>query len=160
MPPARCTRSSSRGPRQRTSAPQPSLAAKGSSTSTVGSASTSARLSAYGCGPVTSSCQSAAVADPTTWASSAVLLTGSPSGPRLGWRGASRPSGSSGVRVWPTTPTATMPTPAPAAASTPRREMPGVAGGGRSPALLCESGFSFQGISVSTSAAGSLARSP
>src|SRR4029450_1191228 len=54
----------------------------------------------------------------------------------------------------------TTPTPAPAVASMPRREIPGVGGSGSVPARLCDSGFSFHGISVSTSASGTLALRP
>ena len=98
--------------------------------------------------------QSGSVAAATTPASSAVRPTGTPCGPLLGWRTASRPRGSSGVRVCPTLVITTSPMPAPVASSTPRREIPGVTGGGSGPALLCETGFSCQGISVSTSPVG------
>jgi hypothetical protein len=49
---------------------------------------------------------------------------------------ASRPTGASGVSVCPTVVTATMPMPAPVAASSPRRVSPGVFGAGDGPALL------------------------
>ena len=95
-----------------------------------------------------------------TLASSAVRLTGTPCGPLLGCRAASNPIGSSGVSACPIEVTTTAPIPTPAAVRTPRREMPGVTGAGRSPALLCDSGFSFHGISVSTSPSATLVCSP
>ena len=110
--------------------------------------------------PSTCRTQSGATARSSTSASSAVRFTGTDCGPRCHCRMAKSPIGSSGVTVWPAVVRTTAPIPAPVAASTPRREMAGVGGAGRSPATLCDAGFSSHGISVSTSASATSARSP
>ena len=68
--------------------------------------------------------------------------------------------GANGVTVWPTVVSTTAPIPEPRATKRPRRSMAGISGGGTVPALLCASGFSFHGISVSTSASASFAWRP
>ena len=52
-----------------------------------------------------------------------------------------KPIGSNGVNVCPTDVTTTTPIPAPAAVRRPRRDSPGVTGGGTGPAMLWDSGF-------------------
>ena len=111
-------------------------------------------------GPTTSSAQSSALAEVSTRADRAVLLTGTPWGPFEASRVASSPSPASGVTVCPIVVSTIAPTPEPAATNRPRRSMAGISGGGTVPALLCARGFWSQGISVSTSASASLAWSP
>src|SRR5215218_5352588 len=160
VPPACKTMSSNDRPRQFAPTLQPSTQLIGSRASCTALGSRSASVSRYGLGPMTSRVQSGDVAAAITRACSAVRLTGTPCGPLVHCRRASSPSGSSGVTVWPTEVKMTTPTPAPAAVSMPRREIPGVGGSVSVPALLWDSGFSFQGISVRTSASATLALRP
>ncbi len=73
---------------------------------------------------------------------------------------ASRPMRESGVTVWPMVVSTMAPMPDPTATNSPRRSSAGIAGASTLPALLCASGFSLHGISVSTSASTSFACRP
>ena len=93
-------------------------------------------------------------------ADSAVLFTGTPCGPFDACRVASRPTRASGVTVWPIVVSTIAPMPARRRRTGRAGPCAGIAGGGDVPALLWASGFSLQGISVSTSASASLACRP
>src|SRR5512133_1302746 len=160
VPPACRTTSSKDRPRQWAPTLQPSTQLIGNRASCTALGSRSASVNRYGLGPTTSKAHVGDAAAAMTCACSAVRLTGTPCGPLVHCRGASSPSGSSGVTVWPTEVKMITPTPAPAAVSMPRREIPGVGGSASVPAMLWDSGFSFHGISVRTSASGTLALRP
>ena len=118
--PARSVRSLIRTPVQCAFLLHPSTHAMGSSTSYWGSAASSSRVSSYGRGPATVSRQ-AAVSTRVVPAAAAVRLTGRPSGPWSGWRGASRSTSLSGVNDWPTVVTVTAPTATASPVSSERR---------------------------------------